>query len=320
LGERDFSAVGAEAFVEPVDSDNQAIFWVGERHFGSFDLEAGLRFEQVDYDPTGTGEDETAFEDTDFSTFSASIGGVHDFENKAQFSWLVDYSNRAPTIEELFSNGPHIATLSFEIGDPDLDEEAALGLTFTGKYDFAGVNLSASVYFIEFDDFIYQANTDEIEDGLQVLRYQQDDASFAGIDFKAGFGLTRLGQGELGGSVLFDVVDAEIDVSGNQNLPRIPATRFGGGLNWASENWDVKLDYVRVRAQDDVADFELASDAYNDLSLRVARSFKFGDSKLNLFAQGRNLTDDDQRNHVSFVKDFAPAPGRTFEVGARYSF
>ena len=153
------------------------------------------------------------------------------------------------------------------------------------------------------------------------MRYLQNDASFAGIDVKADFGLARLGQGNLDASLLFDIVDAEIDVVGNQNLPRIPATRFGAGLNWSSENWDVKVDYVRVRAQDDVADFELESDAYNDVSLRVSRSFKFGgDSNLNLFIQGRNLTDDDQRNHVSFVKDFAPAPGRTFEVGARFSF
>ena len=329
LNDREFSAVGEEAFVQPVDSDRQAVFWAGERSFSEkFELEAGLRYEQVDFEPTGVDEFENAFEDSDFSTVSASLGGVFHADEKLQFSALLDYSERAPTIEELFSNGPHIATLSFEIGDPDLDEEQALGLTFTGQYNFSRVNVSASVYFIEFDDFIYQASVDEnfdgvadIEDGLTVLRYLQDDASFAGIDLKAGFGIARLGQGNLDGSLLFDIVEAEIDVVGNDNLPRIPATRFGAGLNWSSENWDVKVDYVRVRAQDDVADFELESDAYNDVSLRVSRSFAFGgDSNLNLFIQGRNLTDDDQRNHVSFVKDFAPAPGRTFEIGARYSF
>ena len=82
----------------------------------------------------------------------------------------------------------------------------------------------------------------------------------------------------------------------------------------------MKLDYVYVSSQDEVADFELGSDSYNDVTLRVSRSISIGDGNVDVFVQGRNLTDDDQRNHVSFVKDFAPAPGRTFEIGARYSF
>ena len=329
LGDREFSAVGEEAFVEPVDSDNQAIFWVGERHFDALDIEAGLRYEQVDYEPTGADEFGVDFEDTDFSTISASFGGVYSLNDATKLSALFDYSQRAPTIEELFSNGPHLATQTFEIGNPDLDEESALSLSFTGAYDISGLSLSATIYLTEFDDFIFQQTRGVlvagefepvIEDGLPVLDYLQEGATFFGIDFKADIGLAQVGQGDLGLSLLFDIVDAEIDVSGNQNLPRIPADRFGAGLNWASDNWDVKLDYVYVSSQTEVADLELGSDSYNDISLRVSRSFNIGEEKLNIFLHGRNLSDDDQRNHVSFVKDFAPAPGRTFEIGAQFSF
>jgi len=320
LNDREFSAVGEEAFVEPVDSDTQAIFWVGERHFGEFDIETGLRFEQVDYEPTGTNDEGVPFEDTGFSTFSASIGGVLQVTDALKLSALLDYSERAPTIEELYSNGAHLATQSFEIGDENLNEESVVGFTFTGQYDIGALSLSATFYAMEFDDFIYQEDTGAFEDGLRVLEYRQDDSSFVGIDFKAKLGLGQVGQGDLALNALFDIVDAEIDVSGNDNLPRIPADRFGLGLDWASEQWDVALNYVHVNSQNDTAAFELASSSYNDVSVRVSRSFAFGEDELSLFIQGRNLTDDDQRNHVSFVKDFAPAPGRTFEVGARFSF
>jgi len=330
LNDREFSAVGDEAFVEPVDSDSQAICWVGERHLGALDIETGIRFEQVDYQPTGEGPSFVTstfafgpiipYEDRDFSTLSASIGGIFEVNDAWKLSALLDYANRAPTIEELFSFGPHLATNTYEVGNPNLDEEGALGFTFTGQYSIPGVNLSATLYYTEFDDFIYQVETGLAIEGLRLLIWDQEDASFAGIDFTADFGLGKVGQGDLGLSLLFDIVDAELNVSGNDNLPRIPATRYGFGLDWASQNWDVNFNYVRVNSQTDTAINEFATDAYDDVSLRVSHTFKFGESKLNLFLAGRNLTDDEQRNHVSFVKDVAPQPGRTFEIGARYNF
>lgn len=320
LSERDFSAVGEEAFVEPVDSDSQAVFWVGERNFDALDVEAGLRYEQNDYEPTGTDQNDNLFDDVDFSTVSASVGGVYRLSNEVTLSGLLDYAERAPTIEELFSNGPHLATQTFEIGDTNLNEESAIGLTFTGQYKISNFSLTATLYLTEFDDFIFQADTGNEQDGLRELVYEQDDATFAGIDFKAELGLGRIGQGDLGMSLLFDIVQAELDVTGNDNLPRIPANRLGLGFNWASDNWSASVDYVRVTEQNDVPDFEFETDAYNDVSVRVSRAIAFGENELNLFIQGRNITDDEQRNSVSFVKDIAPAPGRTFDIGARLSF
>ena len=80
------------------------------------------------------------------------------------------------------------------------------------------------------------------------------------------------------------------------------------------------MDYVRVSGQDDVADFELPSDAYNDLRARVSWSFRPGDMVVDLFLAGRNLTDSEQRLHTSVVKDLAPMPGRTIEAGLRMRF
>ena len=327
LNDREFSAIGEEAFVEPVDSDSQAIFWVAERDFNQWHVEGGLRFEQTDYEPTGQDENGVAFEDEDFSTFSASLGGVYSATDELDVSVLLDYASRAPTIEELFSFGPHIATQTFEVGDPSLDEESVLSLSLGANYNDDITSVSVNLYFYEFDDFIYQEFRDsdadgevDIEDGFPVLDYTQEDASFVGLDVQADIKLGQLAAGDLGLSLLFDVVDAEVDVDGNQNLPRIPSSRYGFGFNWATENWDIDIDYVRVEEQDDVADFELETSAYDDLGFRIARNFKFGDNGFSVFLSGENLTDDEQRNHVSFVKDFAPARGRTFEVGARLQF
>ena len=50
FGDREFSALGEEAFIQETDVDTIGLFWVAERSFNSFDLELGARIDQVDYD------------------------------------------------------------------------------------------------------------------------------------------------------------------------------------------------------------------------------------------------------------------------------
>ena len=317
FGNREFSAIGEEAFVAPVKTDNAGIFWVGEKSFDAYDIEAGIRFDSVDHQPSGAD-----LVDTDFSTISASLGIVYPVNDVLSFSGLIDYSERAPSIEELYSNGPHLATQSFEIGNLNLQEEAALAFTGTATMQSELYDFSVSIYRMGFDDYIYQAGTGEIRDEFPVLVYRQDDATFTGFDAKANIHLGTLAQGDIDMSFLADVVRAKLDTSANinRNLPRIPASRVGVGLHWKNENWDLDIDWLEVSSQNDIADFELATRGYSDLSFSIKRNFSFDGMELSAFLRGKNLTDDEQRHHTSIVKDFAPAPGRRFEVGVRLKF
>lgn len=315
LSAREYSAIGEEAFVEPVDSDSQSVFWVGERKFENFDLETGLRLESVEHDSSVVGLDTV-----DFSAGSFSIGVVAPLNDGLTLSGLYDLSSRAPTVEELFSNGPHLATQSFEIGDVSLQEETVSALSFTANYRSDLFDISATAYVMDFDDFIYQAADGRVEDDLPVFLFEQDDARFTGLDIEAVIHLAQMLGGDIDLTLLYDMVDAEVDISGNQNLPRIPATRAGFGLKWQNEDWSAKFNWVHVSEQDDIADFEFLTEAYDDISLRISRRIDLGSAELDVFLHGRNLSDDEQRHHASFVKDFAPAPGRRFEAGVRVSF
>lgn len=315
LSDRDFSALGEEAFVEPVSSETIGAFWVAERAFERFKLEGGLRIEEVDHNPVNPLQAALSF-----TTESASLGVLTSVSDTLSLSALFDYTSRSPSIEELFSNGPHLATRTFEIGDLGLNEESAVGLSFAVNYESASFDANVTLYYTDFDDFIYQENTGAELDELPVLQYQQDDARFVGLDIEIGVHLAELLGRDLDVSFLFDTVDAELSISGDQGLPRIPADRAGIGLKWHDDAWDIKLNYVRVSEQNDLANFELPTDSYDDLSLRINKSFVVGSGELQLFAHGRNLTDDEQRNHTSFVKDFAPSPGRTIEVGLQMTF
>jgi len=316
LSDREFSAIGEEAFVPPVDSESLGLFWVGQRALGNAELEAGARWEQVDHSPTTQG-----LADLSFDSFSASLGLVGPINENLTLSAMFDLSSRAPTAEELYSNGPHLATNAFEIGDPNLNEEDVLALTLSAGYANERLEFDTSIYVMQFENYIYEIATGEEMDGLPVFRWQQDDATFTGVNLKGLVHLAIVGGGDLDFNFLLDAVRGELDRdANNRNLPRIPAGRASVGMSWKNDVWEMSVDYLRVDNQRRVAGLELPTDSYEDLSVFLQRKLALAGNELNVFLHGRNLTDDEQRHHGSIVKDFAPAPGRRWEVGVRMDF
>ncbi|MDE0177197.1 MAG: TonB-dependent receptor [Gammaproteobacteria bacterium] len=313
LGDREFSVVGEEAFTPPVDTSSVGLFWVGERSIGELGIEAGLRYDRVEHLPAhGTSRD--------FTGGSASLGLIVPLGEGWKGTLLADYSSRAPVGEELFSDSPHPGTGVFEIGDPGLDHEQArnLAATLTGGGD--GRSLRGTFYYTHFVDFIYQAATGEEQDGFDVRRYAQADATFAGFEVEGRTTIAEWGAGRFEVGAFFDMVSPELEVSGNDNLPLIPPNRIGVSFEFTSDRLRANVDYVRASEQDDVAEFELPSDSYDDLRARIAWRLRPGGMTVDLFVAGRNLTDDEQRLHTSVVKDLAPQPGRTVEAGMRMRF
>jgi iron complex outermembrane recepter protein len=312
--DRDFSATGEEAFIAPVETRALGAFWVGERRFERFELEAGLRLETVDVDSSTAGSQ-------DFTSYAVSLGLVVPIGDGWSLGLLSDYSARAPIAEELFSDGPHLATRAFEIGNPDLDVERALSLSANLRYATDDWLFNSTLYYTRFTDFIYESPTGEEEDDLPVFVYQQASADFVGFDAEVRRTVATWDQGRLEVSAQFDTVSASLDVTGNDNVPRLPPTRYGLGL---AGHWGIvraSIDHLWNEKQNDTAEFELPTDRYRDLRAEVAADFGFAErGDLTVFVQGRNLSNDDQRQHTSFIKDFAPMPGRTVEAGIRARF
>lgn len=313
LSNREFSAIGEEAFVQPVDTQTLGLFWVGQRNLGSLGLEAGLRYENVEQNPTQGAT-------RDFDLGSASLGLIQPLNDSWTLSGQVDYSSRAPVAEELFSDGPHLATQTFEIGDPSLNEETAANLSAMLRYQFGTLDLSLSAYVSEFDDFIYEASTGLEMDELPVLQWTQTDATISGIEADASWQAMSWQGGTLTFNAGFDSVRARLDSNANRNLPRIPPQRWRLG---AIADWNglvAELSWRRIDDQDDIGVGELPTEGFDDLRLHLGYTLDAWGSPVQLFISGRNLTDDEQRYHTSFIKDLAPQPGRTIEAGLQMRF
>ncbi len=313
-GRRDFKAVGEEAFVPPSVGTDLGLFLLERRQWHRFHLELGGRFDRQEIDPDVAGMDARSF-----NAFSASASGEWRFTEQLHLRLGFDRAQRAPTAEELYSDGLHIATASYEIGDATLGKETAnqleLGLHFHGER----VELKIATYRNNFNDFIYLAETGETDHGYEVRQWTQQDARFRGAEAEARFTLVDGDHGRWQARLLADTVRAEL-TDGGGNLPRIAPGRYGAGLEWQLGAWRADVSALRYRSQDRVAEHETASPGYTLVNADLAYSFDVGNSEVELFLQGRNLGDEEIRPHTSFLKDLAPLPGRSLGFGVRVFF
>jgi iron complex outermembrane receptor protein len=309
---RDFEAIGAEAFVPPNKTRQYGLFTLQEFKFGDLETEVALRFDTAELRADTVGVTRA------FNNFSAAAGvgyNIGDLKIGANIS----RTGRAPSAEELFSNGPHIATQAFEIGDPTLRSERAWNGELYARYDGTAAEFSATLYTNRFDNFIFEAETGDEEDGLPVFQYFQDDARVWGVEIQGSARLGRFGGFDLAVDGVADYTRAKI-ANGGGNIPRIPPLRLLGGVELTSGAFDVRGEVEWSDDQDRTATFETPTEGFT-LVNASATWRPFGrDRNIALIASANNIFDVTARRAASFTKDFVPLAGRDFRVTARLSF
>jgi iron complex outermembrane receptor protein len=310
--ERDFEAIGDEAFVPPSNTQTAALFWIETADFGELQFDAGLRYDDVSVrDNSGTRRS--------FAPFTVALGMVwHDTE-RSHFILNVSSAERAPTDQELFAFGPHIATQTFEVGDDLLDPER--NLHFEAGYRLHDGKLTGTLTFYadQFDDYIYQADLGAEEDGLPIRQWSQQDADFYGaeLELRYDFGEFASGHWQLTG--LADTVRAEF--TDNSRVPRIPPSRYGLGLEWDRESWAATMNWIHANDHTKVAGYETSTPGYDLLNADLSWLLPTGTrAEWELYLKAHNLLDEDIRNSTSFLKDQAPQIGRNFVFGIRTYF
>jgi iron complex outermembrane receptor protein len=337
FAQADFAAIGDEAFVPSTKTSNLGVFVIQEKDFASTKLELGARHERVQLDPQGHGSRR-------FNITSLSSAAIWHLNPDVDLRFGLDHSERAPTTEELFAAGPHVATRSLEIGDENLDKERALRAEIGLHAHTDRVDLKLAIYRTGFKDFIYLADTGIQEEELPVRLWAQDDASFTGAEAEALFHLADTAVGFLDLRVFGDYVRAELDGSGTRtvefevphgdhahhyevelatggNLPRIAPARFGADLNWSLDGWRASLGAIRYGKQDRVAENEDTSPGYTLVNAHLAyRWDRNATNSWELFLDGNNLTNREVRPHTSLLRDYAALPGRGVAFGLRAYF
>ena len=321
---RNYVATGEEALAPPTDQTAFAAFGYEELAFGPHRLQIGGRVERNAYtvDPRtesdhteNGGVEAPEVRDRDFTGMSASVGFQTDLGADATFVTNVTRSYRAPALEELYNFGPHVGNLLFEIGNPDLEREATLGLDLSVRHQSTRFRGDFNFYVYDIDNFVFAAVTEQVIDGLSVAKYRQGDSRFTGFDAK---GSVRLGE-QVWVNLGLGLVDAELTRT-NEALPRIPPLRGQLSADVPYRGFTITPEWIFALTQDRVFRGETETDGYSVLNVRASYVWPRQHLVHILSVAGYNLTNELYRNHTSFIKDLAPEIGRGVKFGYSLRF
>lgn len=336
-----FAAVGDEKFLPQTDNQSLAAFAYEEAQWGRLKPSFGLRVDQAQVkadqtfiqdpatDPSTLPDDQRygAGEKKDFTAVSASLGGSYALDESNSLVLNLAYSERAPNYQELFANGPHLATDAYERGDTHLGKEQSHSLEFSYRHKDDDTKASVGAFLQDFKNFIALSptaqtgfNPDDPTDPVQLYRYTAINARFWGAEADVSHELPHLIPGgvlELG--LKFDMVKAQ-NTDTRENLPRITPLRETVSAVYKANSYTADAEIQHVEKQNDTAPNETATDAYTLVNLGVETPIHWDVATLSVYGRVNNLFDAVARNHVSVLKEIAPLPGRNFILGVQALF
>ncbi len=329
-----FVAIGEEAFVPPSQLDAVAVFVFEKADFDRVHLDLGIRGEFQD------AESESMIADRSHNLLSISAGATYEYADGMELGINGTRSQRAPTIEELFSGGPHLASNTFEIGDPNLGAETSHNIDVFWRRVKGRYRFDFTVFYNDVSDFIFPQSNDLNRDGvadrveedfldnggivnedeaLLLVNQTQVDADFWGFELETRIELFDDSHGDLELRLWTDYVEGELDAGGN--VPRLPPLRFGAGLEWERERMYAGFSVIRVTEQNEIGALETETAGFTMFNLHAGYDVPLGAGRsLTVFARGTNLADEQARRHTSFVKDLAPLPGISGLFGVRMRY
>lgn len=307
--DRDFAATGEEALSPPVRQRSFAGFGVEELNFERVKLQFGGRVERNSYKP------QRDLPDRSFTGFSGSVGAAIRLDDSSSVVLNYTHSYRAPALEELYFNGPHAGNLAFEVGDADLKAERANGFEGGFRHRSGRVRAEVNGFYYNFSDYVFLARGTEIEDGFLLAPYRQGDARYAGAEWKVDVLAARW----LNLTHQFDVVRATL-TDGDVSLPRIPPVRARFGAEWRWKGLTVKPELALAAKQDRLYPGETETDGWAVFGTNAFYTIATRHVMHTFSVTAFNLNDRLYRNHVSFIKDFAPEIGRGVRFGYTMNF
>lgn len=331
----DFSAVGEEVVTPPTLTTNQAIFALEEyKASPALTLQLGARYEHQTIKlgvvdprlPEFSGFEAHTGENHTENAVSTSGGFVYYPAKDYSIGLAVAYSQRLPVAQELFSNGPHGGTGAYEVGTSNLAKEKSLGVDLTLRKRAGFLTGSLGGFVNRFSGFVFeqelpasQTPTRNNPDALTPFQFVAKDAVFFGGEAEVMIHLLDTKEARVHLDLTSDYVHAQ-QTTDHQPLPRIPPLRAGAELRWESGPWSLGAGLRHAFRQSRITTEETETPGYTLVGADADYTLVVKGVSYDFFARGTNLTNEEARVHTSFLKDFAPLPGRGVTVGVRAVF
>ena len=313
-----------ESTVPRTRSNSTAAFIVEETDIGDVRLNAGARIEQVGRRPNGN-------TNRNFTLGSASFGALWSFTPGYALGSTLSYAQRAPTAEELYSNGAHHPTETFDIGSSSLKKETSQNIDLSLQKTEDRLRWKGNLFQNKINNFVYGSlGTGRCEDdtappcaaGVEELttrNFSQANATLRGYEIDVSYNLHEYGWF---GRAFADDSRGTLDNLGNMSLQ--PVARLGTTVGYQDANWRSSLSVINASAQNRIASADVSNETatrgYTRVDANISWRQRIGDNELTWFASARNLLNEEIRLSTSLLKDYVPQPGRNFLVGVRARF
>ena len=301
---RDYTSTGEEALAPPTRQNAFAVFGLEKIDIERVTFQFGGRFEHNGYNPDQGILDRETPERT-FNGFSGAAGMRVATWTGGSFAANYTHSYRAPSLEELYNLGPHPGNNAFEIGDPNLKRERSDGIDLSLRHSGKRLRSELNYFYYRFSDFIFLAPTGEQEDDLTVAINTQGKSRYTGVEGRFDVGIMK----NLWLLSQLDYVKAELTESGLP-LPRIPPLRGRLGFEVDYKGFRLNPEAVMARDQDRLFPTETRTAGYTLFNINASYIFVQQHTAQTISLSAFNLGDRLYRNHLSFIKEFAPEIGR----------
>lgn len=332
----EFSALGEEAFVPTSRTRTAALFAQEELGTDWGKLTFGARAEQVRVRSLGSDETDRFTTGTRrFTPGSGAVGALVNVASGWQLTGNLAYTQRAPKDTELFANGPHLATGTWEQGNPGLGLEKSASIDVGVKWKDGAHRFALTAFASRYGNYIGLLPTGATREGdLPEYVFTGVKARFAGLEASGTVrllgqqGVWRGAGGGEGTSVLdldlrADLVRAT-NTSTGQPLPLIAPARVGATLRWAEGPWGVRLGFDHSMAQHRVPEGNRVTAGYTLWNASVTWRQKLGRAQLQWYARVDNLSNRLAYSASSILTQSAfgraPLPGRSLRVGVQATF
>ena len=350
------SIIGEEAFMNPADREELTLGYFARRDFDLFELSFGVRYDQIDTNGSVTGhheeeeephdEEEEHEEETENYSFSSNnVSFAIDLCRPINDNWDLNFGyssvERAPSVVELFMNGPHLATGRFETGNVNLATETSNNIDIALSYESDNFYATATIFRNDVDNYVYLMDIHDEDDhddhmgamsedddhddhdehghaeGLIEANYMQQNAELDGYELEIGR-IFNLDNGDLEVSFGRDVVNGTL--ADGMNIPRLSPARNIYSVKYFANDYLFDLSFKDVDDQTDVAEEETPTMGYQMLDTKLVKTFDLNGNSLRVSVFANNLLDKVARNHSSFVKNQVPLPGRNYGIRFNLTF
>ena len=312
---RNYAAAGLN-FTPPAEEYAGALFTYQEWEHGPWAVNAALRVDARRIEPHEERDSRRVgrIQTRDFAGMSAGLSNYYRPSSTLTLGTTLMRTFRAPGIEELFSEGPHLAAYSYEVGNGALGSERGLGLELFADYHLEEGHLHLAVFRNEINGYIFPKNSGERSlrrADLFLYRTVGERVLMHGAE--ANFDWHLAEPWKVAGTLSY-VRGRLIDLN-DEPLSRLPPLQGHLGLTCEPTEALSATVYLRLAAeQNQIGEFEKPTEGYAVLDFSSQYYAEWG-GRLHTFSLTlENVTGAVYRNHLNRVKEILPEPGRNLRL------